>query len=194
VAEALDPILTPELDALTRRVLEAACGRDLKLGTAESCTGGLLASLLTDVPGCSHAFERGFVVYSEEAKHDLLGIAMDMLRDGGAVSQPVVLAMARGALARSRADIVLAVTGWAEDMGDPNKPGGLVRRIIARRSWGSSAARPSGWLAWTSPCRCSRSPSLCESQKQGGSVQARRRVLRGRDFWLSRTAWLSRAR
>ena len=133
MAEALDPILTPELDALTRRVLEAACARDLKLGTAESCTGGLLASLLTDVPGCSHAFERGFVVYSEEAKHDLLGIAMDMLRDGGAVSQPVVLAMARGALARSRADIVLAVTGWAEDMGDPERPGGLVHFACARR-------------------------------------------------------------
>jgi nicotinamide-nucleotide amidase len=133
VAEALDPILTPELDALTRRVLEIACARDLKLGTAESCTGGLLASLLTDVPGCSHAFERGFVVYSEEAKHDLLGIPMDMLRDGGAVSQPVALAMAQGALARSRADIVLAVTGWAEDMGDPDKPGGLVHFACARR-------------------------------------------------------------
>ncbi len=133
MAEALDPILTPELDALTQRVLETACARDLKLGTAESCTGGLLASLLTDVPGCSHAFERGFVVYSEEAKHDLLGIPMDMLRNGGAVSQPVVLAMARGALARSRADIVLAVTGWAEDIGDPDKPGGRVHFACARR-------------------------------------------------------------
>ena len=133
MAEALDPILTPQLDALTRRALEDACERKLKLGTAESCTGGLLASLLTDVPGCSHAFERGFVVYSDEAKHDLLGIPLEMLEDGGAVSQPVVLAMANGALARSRADIVLAVTGWAEDMGDPEKPGGLVHFACARR-------------------------------------------------------------
>lgn len=134
MAEALDPILTPELDALTRRTLQVACDRDLKLGTAESCTGGLLASLLTDVPGCSHAFERGFVVYSEEAKHDLLGIPFEMLRDGGAVSQAVALAMADGALSRSRADVVLAVTGWAEDMGDPKKPGGLVHFACARRA------------------------------------------------------------
>jgi nicotinamide-nucleotide amidase len=133
VAEALDPILSPELDSLTLRVLERACERDLKLGTAESCTGGLLASLLTDVPGCSHAFDQGFVVYSEEAKHDRLGISHEMLQGGGAVSQAVALAMAHGALTRSRADIVLAVTGWAEDVGDPEKPGGLVHFACARR-------------------------------------------------------------
>jgi nicotinamide-nucleotide amidase len=133
VAEALDPILSPELDALTRRVLERACERDLKLGTAESCTGGLLASLLTDVPGCSHAFDQGFVVYSEDAKHDQLGVAREMLQGGGAVSQSVAIAMANGALARSHADIMLAVTGWAEDMGDPEKPGGLVHFACARR-------------------------------------------------------------
>jgi nicotinamide-nucleotide amidase len=133
MAEALDPILTPELDALTRRVLETACDKDLKLGTAESCTGGLIASLLTDVPGCSHAFERGFVVYSEAAKHDLLGVPLDLMENGGAVSQAVALAMARGAIERSDADIMLAITGWAEDMGDPDKPGGLVHFACARR-------------------------------------------------------------
>lgn len=133
MAEALDPILTPELDDLTRRILERACARDLKLATAESCTGGLLASLLTDVPGCSHVFERGFVVYSEDAKHDVLGVPMEMLRDGGAVSQSVALAMVEGALTRSRADVVLAVTGWAEDVGDPKRPGGLVHFACARR-------------------------------------------------------------
>jgi nicotinamide-nucleotide amidase len=133
VAEALDPILSPDLDALTLRVLERACERDLKLGTAESCTGGLLASLLTDVPGCSHAFDQGFVVYSDDAKHDRLGVSREMLQGGGAVSQAVALAMAHGALTRSRADIVLAVTGWAEDVGDPEKPGGLVHFACARR-------------------------------------------------------------
>jgi nicotinamide-nucleotide amidase len=133
VAEALDPILSPELDLLTLRVLERACERDLKLGTAESCTGGLLASLLTDVPGCSHAFDQGFVVYSDDAKHDQLGISREMLQGGGAVSQGVALAMAHGALTRSRADIVLAVTGWAEEVGDPEKPGGLVHFACARR-------------------------------------------------------------
>ncbi|MBW8858397.1 MAG: CinA family protein, partial [Caulobacter sp.] len=60
MAEALDPILPPDIDELTRAVLETACARELTLATAESCTGGLLASLLTDVPGCSHAFDRGF--------------------------------------------------------------------------------------------------------------------------------------
>jgi nicotinamide-nucleotide amidase len=133
VAEALDPLLTPELETLTRRVLEKACDQNLKLGTAESCTGGLIASLLTDVPGCSHAFEQGFVVYSDDAKHDQLGIAYEMLDGGGVVSQAVVLAMANGAMARSKADIVLAVTGWAEDVGDPEKPGGLVHFACARR-------------------------------------------------------------
>lgn len=133
MAEALDPILTPKLDALTRRVLETACDKGLTLGTAESCTGGLIASLLTDVPGCSHAFECGFVVYSEAAKHQLLGVPSDLMPGGGAVSQAVVLAMAHGALERCNADIVLALTGWAEDMGDPEKPGGVVHFACARR-------------------------------------------------------------
>ncbi len=156
MAEALDPILTPKLDALTRRVLETACDKGLTLGTAESCTGGLIASLLTDVPGCSHAFECGFVVYSEAAKHQLLGVPSDLMPGGGAVSQAVVLAMAHGALERCNADIVLALTGWAEDMGDPEKPGGWCISLArgdteqlttARSSSGSSGVKTSAWLA-----------------------------------------------
>src|SRR5260221_3265002 len=75
MAEALDPAVPPAVDALAQRVLRAACDRDLRLATAESCTGGLLASLLTDIPGMSHAFERGFVAYTHEAKTELLGVS-----------------------------------------------------------------------------------------------------------------------
>jgi hypothetical protein len=101
MAEALDPILPPDIDELTRAVLEAACARELTLATAESCTGGLLASLLTDVPGCSHAFERGFVVYTDDAKIELLDVPPSLLPHGGAVSQPTAIAMAEGAIKRS---------------------------------------------------------------------------------------------
>lgn len=133
MAEALEPALPGWLDDLTTHVLEAACKRELRLATAESCTGGLLASLLTDVPGCSHAFERGFVVYTEDAKQELLGVSKDILENEGAVSEPCARAMAEGALAASHADIAVAVTGFADDSTDPAKPGGLVHFAAARR-------------------------------------------------------------
>ena len=133
MAETLDPILPTDIDELTRAVLEAACARDLTLATAESCTGGLLASLLTDVPGCSHAFDRGFVVYTDEAKTELLDVHPSFLPHGGAVSQPTAIAMAEGAIHRSRADVAVSITGWAEEVGDPERPGGLVHFACARR-------------------------------------------------------------
>ena len=133
MAEALDPILPSDIDELTQAVLEAACARELTLATAESCTGGLLASLLTDVPGCSHAFERGFVVYADAAKIDLLGVPSSFLAHGGAVSQSTAIAMAEGAILRSNADVAVSVTGWAEDAGDPDRPVGLVHFACARR-------------------------------------------------------------
>lgn len=132
MAEALEPALPDWLDDLTIRVLEEACRRELKLATAESCTGGLLASLLTDVPGCSHAFERGFVTYSEEAKEELLSVPAEVLKVDGAVSERCARAMAEGALAHSRADIAIAVTGFADDSTEPDKPGGLVHFAAAR--------------------------------------------------------------
>ncbi|MET0293699.1 MAG: CinA family protein [Phenylobacterium sp.] len=134
MAEALEPALPGWLDTLTEQVLTEACLRDLKLATAESCTGGLLASLLTDVPGRSHAFERGFVTYTEEAKTELLGVPPQVLREHGAVSEPAARAMADGALARARADIAVAVTGYADDSTDPDHPGGLVHFACARRN------------------------------------------------------------
>jgi nicotinamide-nucleotide amidase len=133
MAEALDPILPSDIDQLTRAVLEAACARELTLATAESCTGGLLASLLTDIPGCSHAFDRGFVVYTEKAKIDLLDVPPSFLPHGGAVSQPTAIAMAEGAIRRSEADVAVSITGWAEEVGDPERPGGLVHFACARR-------------------------------------------------------------
>lgn len=131
MAEALDPALPPEVDALAQRVLREACDRNLRLATAESCTGGLLASLLTDIPGLSHAFERGFVAYTHEAKTELLGVPETVLDKEGAVSEAAARAMAQGALAHSNADIAVSITGFTE--GAPGQPAGLVHFACARR-------------------------------------------------------------
>ena len=131
-AETLSAALPPQVEGLAIRVLEAACARRLRLATAESCTGGLLASLLTDVEGMGHAFERGFVVYSEEAKAGMLGIDRALIDAKGAVSREVALAMADGALGHSRADVVVSITGFAGAGGPDDEPG-LVHFGCARR-------------------------------------------------------------
>jgi nicotinamide-nucleotide amidase len=133
MAEALDPILPGRIEALANQVLTEASLRGFALATAESCTGGLLASLLTDIPGRSHVFDRGFVVYTNRAKTELLGVPPDLLAQFSAVSEPVARVMAEGALERSGAEIALAVTGWAEGGPDPSKPAGLVWFASARR-------------------------------------------------------------
>src|SRR5690242_20339673 len=102
-AETLSGALPPEVEDLAIRLLTRACDRELTLATAESCTGGLIASLLTDVEGMGHAFERGFVVYTDEAKAGMLGIPRPLIDTHDAVSKEVALAMAEGALAHSRA-------------------------------------------------------------------------------------------
>lgn len=127
-AETLSPVLPAGLEAATRRLLDKACERELVLATAESCTGGMLASLLTDVPGVAHVFDRGFVTYSEAAKIELLGVPPALIEAEGAVSKAVAIAMAEGALARSRAHIALAVTGFADTGDEP----GLVHFACAR--------------------------------------------------------------
>lgn len=105
----------------------------LKIATAESCTGGLIAGLLTEIAGSSDVVERGFVVYSNEAKRDMLGVPGDLIADVGAVSEPVARAMAEGALKNSRADIAVSVTGVAgPGGGTPMKPVGLVHFGAAR--------------------------------------------------------------
>lgn len=131
-AETLSPALPEGVEREAQRLLEAACDRELCFATAESCTGGLLASLLTDVEGASHAFERGFVTYSDQAKADLLGIDPALIARCGAVSRSVAIAMAEGAIARSAADIAFAVTGFAGPAGPDDEPG-LVHFACARR-------------------------------------------------------------
>ena len=131
-AETLDPVLPDRVQHNAERVLDAAHEKDLKLATAESCTGGLLAALLTDVRERGHVFDRGFVVYSKDAKCDLLGIAREKVDSCGAVSEPVAVEMAQGALRRSQADIAVSITGFAGP-GGPNDEEGLVHFACARR-------------------------------------------------------------
>jgi nicotinamide-nucleotide amidase len=135
MTETLEPALPPEVEERAQRVLELACEKDLYLATAESCTGGLLAALLTDVPGCSHIFERGFVSYSKQAKCDLLDIDRGKVDTCGAVSEVIAIEMARGALHRSQADIAISVTGYAGPPGK-NDDGeeGLVHFACARKN------------------------------------------------------------
>src|SRR5271170_3628501 len=106
----------------------------LMVATAESCTGGLIAGLLTEIPGSSNVVERGFVVYSNAAKEELLGVPAATIADYGAVSEETARAMAEGALRASRADVAVSVTGIAgPDGGTAAKPVGLVHFACARR-------------------------------------------------------------
>jgi nicotinamide-nucleotide amidase len=132
MTETLSPALPADVERLVMTVLKAACERELKLVTAESCTGGLLASLLTDIDGCGHAFERGFVTYTDAAKAQQLDVPSGLLKQFGAVSAPVAEAMARGALRRSDGDIALAITGFA-GRGAPEDEPGLVYFAAARK-------------------------------------------------------------
>ena len=125
--------LTPLIPAAAELV--ALCTqRGLTIATAESCTGGLIAAVLTEIPGSSAVVDRGFVTYSNTAKTDLLGVPAALIDRLGAVSEGVARAMAEGALARSGADLAVAVTGIAgPDGGSAGKPVGLVHFAAARR-------------------------------------------------------------
>jgi nicotinamide-nucleotide amidase len=125
-----DPALTAAADAL----LDSYRRAGLRIVTAESCTGGLIAACLTEIAGSSDVLERGFVTYSNEAKVEELGVPTEMLDKHGAVSPHVARAMAEGALAHSRADVAVAVTGIAGPGGaTPSKPVGLVYLACLRR-------------------------------------------------------------
>ena len=119
---------------LAKEVGEALARTKVSLATAESCTGGGISAAITDIPGCSGWFERGFVTYSNEAKMEMLGVPEALLEEHGAVSGPVVRAMAEGALQHSLADLSVAVSGIAgPDGGAPGKPVGTVWFAWARR-------------------------------------------------------------
>lgn len=116
-------------------VLDDARQKRLKICTAESCTGGMLAGLLTEFAGSSAVFERGFVTYSNRSKEEMLGVAGDVIADYGAVSEAVSRMMAEGALEQSRANIAVAITGIAgPGGGTPMKPVGTVHIACAREN------------------------------------------------------------
>ena len=121
--------------ALATKLGAALLRRGLAVATAESCTGGLIAGAITDVPGSSAWFERGFVTYSNAAKTEMLGVRPGTLEAQGAVSEATAAEMAAGALARSRAGLAVAVTGIAgPDGGSEAKPVGTVSFGWARRA------------------------------------------------------------
>ena len=112
--------MTPDM------LIPAARARGLRIAAAESCTGGLIMAALTDIPGASDVVDRGFVTYSNAAKTEMLGVRPETLNNFGAVSREVAAEMAAGALARSEADIAVAVTGIAGPGGSEFKPEGRV--------------------------------------------------------------------
>ncbi|MEE8516308.1 MAG: CinA family protein [Alphaproteobacteria bacterium] len=123
-----------ELIDQTKALVETCRDAGLMIGTAESCTGGLLAACLTEIPGASQVFERGFVTYTNTAKVDMLGIPEALIRDHGAVSEEIARAMAEGVLSRVNADLSASITGIAGPGGaTPAKPVGLVHMASIRR-------------------------------------------------------------
>lgn len=133
---------TDDTERLARQVLAACEERGAMLATAESCTGGMIAAALTDIAGSSAVLDRGFVTYSNDAKVEMLGVETQTLADHGAVSRETALAMAAGALARSRARIAVSVTGVAgPGGGSAEKPVGLVWFGVALKGRETSAHR-----------------------------------------------------
>jgi nicotinamide-nucleotide amidase len=128
-------MINPALTATARALLDLCRERKLKLTTAESCTGGLVAATLTDIPGSSDVLDRAFVTYSNAAKQTMLGVSAAMLERYGAVSQETAEAMARGALAHAPVQLAVSITGIAGPGGAvPGKPVGLVHFAACSRT------------------------------------------------------------
>ena len=124
-----------EIETLARLLVDEAGERKLRVVTAESCTGGLVAAALTEIAGSSAVVDCGFVTYSNSAKHKMLGVPTDMIDTLGAVSAATAWAMAQGALKRSEADVAVAISGIAgPDGGSAQKPVGLVVFARAHRN------------------------------------------------------------
>ena len=134
MTEIRDTNLPDDLVAAARDVIAANRAAGLRVAVAESCTGGLVCTALTEVPGSSDVFEGGFVTYADEAKVDLLKVSTDVLETFGSVSVAVAWAMAQGVLAKTHADTAVAITGIAgPDGGSERKPVGTVVFARARR-------------------------------------------------------------
>lgn len=134
-------MFSPALLAQAQGLLAALRAQNLRVATAESCTGGLVAALLTEIAGSSDGVDCGFVTYSNAAKQAMLGVAAATLETHGAVSEPTAREMALGALARSPADIAVSITGVAgPGGGSVGKPVGLVHFACARRGGATRAA------------------------------------------------------
>ncbi len=156
---------------LAERVLALLRERGATLATAESCTGGLMASMLTRIPGASDAFHAGFVTYADDIKHSVLGVELDALERHGAVSEAVVRQMALGAMHRSGADYAVAVSGIAgPDGGTEDKPVGTVWL-----AWGSREALRTRCLVW--PVE----RTLFQTMVAAGGLDMIRRTLLGID-------------
>lgn len=148
------------LDVLASQVGDALHARHAMLATAESCTGGWVAKILTDIPGSSAWFDRGFVTYTNQAKQDMLGVDAEVLTEHGAVSEPVVAAMARGALHASQAEYSLAITGIAGPGGaTPDKPVGLV------------------WFGWGRPAEAGMAIRTARHRFDGNREAVRRQAV-----------------
>jgi len=136
----MDSLLPRQLVDKAREVVEANRAAGRRIAAAESCTGGLVAAAITEIPGSSDVFEAGFVTYSNAAKISQLKVSQDVVETFGAVSVATAWAMARGALAASEADVAVAITGIAgPGGGSPSKPVGTV--VFARAERDSDPAK-----------------------------------------------------
>ncbi len=155
-------ILPTDIVDLARRVIEENVAVGRTISVAESCTGGLVAAALTEIPGSSAVFDRGFVTYSNEAKMESLGVKRDIIETFGAVSIACAWAMAKGALDRSRADVAVAISGVAgPDGGTALKPVGTV---VFARTIRDAVGEPDGELRLfepTSRADIRRQATLC---------------------------------
>lgn len=137
-------LLPDDIDQLARRVVEENTAAGRKIALAESCTGGLVAAAITEIPGSSAVLDRGFVTYSNEAKMEMLGVSSEIIETFGAVSIACVWAMAKGALEHSNADVAVAISGVAgPDGGTKFKPVGTV---VFARAYRNERGEPEGEL------------------------------------------------
>lgn len=135
-------LLDTTLVDAAQAVIDIHVSAGTMVATAESCTGGLVAAALTSIAGSSAVVDRGYVTYSNQAKSEMLGVAEPLIATHGAVSAPVAMAMAEGALSRSHAQVAVSITGIAgPGGGSADKPVGLVHFALARRDGASQAFR-----------------------------------------------------